>query len=85
MTNETPDGTEITMHALALDWVLLREQKLFLLKLFTKDTFDEMSEFWNNNAGQDVIDGLLGLIDTLQDQAAEQLGEVEVFGPPTET
>jgi hypothetical protein len=55
------------------------------LNLSTKDTFDEMSEFWNNTNGQDAVNGLLGLIDTLQDQAAEQLGEVEVFGPPTET
>jgi hypothetical protein len=64
--------------------LLLREQKLFLLNLPTKDTFDEMSEFWNNTNAQDAVNGLLGLIDTLQDQAAEQLGEGEVFGPLTE-
>ena len=47
------------------DWKLLRKQKTALIK---------------SNINTDVIDGLLSFVDHIQDAAADQIGEKEVFG-----
>lgn len=56
-----------------IDWDELREQKQRLLNAPEVDL-----------EVQDAIDGVIGLIDFLQDAAALRLGETAVFGPPTE-
>ena len=53
-----------------VDWVLLREQKLWLI--------EAMSQL---KSGDELLaDGLLGLLDDIQNQAALTLGEDVVFG-----
>ncbi len=78
--NPDTSGQEITVHGLAVDWPLLRKQKLFLLGLAMADEFEAMRDVWNNNNGQEALDGVIELLDYLQDQAAEQLGDTVVFG-----
>lgn len=54
-----------------VNFKMLREQKLSLLKVI--DIVDKSAEQYDLN-------GVLHLIDYIQDQAAKQLGDVEVFG-----
>lgn len=54
-----------------VNWKLLRKQKLTLIELLNRKV--SLKE-------KDHIDGVLALVDHIQDHAAEQLGEVEVFG-----
>lgn len=52
-----------------MDWALLRVQKTQLIDIASLEPeAEEMSE------------GLLGLLDEIMDQAAEQIGEETVFG-----
>lgn len=57
-----------------VDWRLLRKQKLELLRqldhLHAKGLY----------RSEKTLEGLLHLLDAMQDQAAESLGEVAVFG-----
>jgi hypothetical protein len=53
---------------LDIDFRMLKEQKQSLLAILEKD------------AGDSVLDGIIHVIDSIQDQAAEKLGEVIVFG-----
>jgi len=60
----------------AIDWEQLRRQKLALLEVINDlnengvDTTEEGNE----------LDGLVHLIDAIQDKAAEEIGKEEVFG-----
>jgi len=54
------------------DWKLLREQKLKLISM--------RLSIRPPNDTVDVLDGIVNLIDNIQDQAAEQIGENKVFG-----
>jgi hypothetical protein len=65
--------TKIAMIKLEADWKLLQEQKLELLKVIKKSASRKEDDVANG------LTGLLHLIDGIQDQAAEQLGEDVVF------
>ena len=54
-----------------VDWALLRKQKLRLVEL--ADPHSELG-------GDADLAGIVGLLDAIQDQAAEVLGEQAVFG-----
>ena len=58
-----------------LDWNLLRQQKLLLLELCNKPA--------TTPADRDLLDGIIHLIDGIQDYAVDQgnATEAEVFGP----
>jgi hypothetical protein len=58
----------------SIDWVALRGQKLTIL--------DMLYEGGHNFDTEDMsaLDGILGLIDGLQDNAADLIGSMEVFG-----
>ena len=57
-----------------IDWKLLRKQKLHLLEILN----DEESSI---TAEQHIsIEGIVSLIDSIQDEAAEELSEEKVFG-----
>ena len=58
----------------AVDWKLLRKQKEWLVELLACESIDP--------AGRMLGSGLVHLLDDIQDQAAEQLGEDEVFECP---
>lgn len=73
-------GNEITIHSLNVDWKLIAKQKLLLLEFLLSETPEEFSDVWNNANGQDLIEGIVNLMDSLQDQAADQLGEETIFG-----
>ena len=73
-------GNDITIHALNVDWGLVAAQKLLLLDFLDSQTPEEFADVWNNANGQDLMDGIVNLIDCLQDQAADQLGEEIIFG-----
>lgn len=65
---QTPDPADRALYShlsRTVDWKLLREQKAALAE----------------HAGKDWADGLLGLIDTIQDYAADELGIEGVFEP----
>lgn len=55
-----------------VNWKLLRKQKFTLIQLLNRT--DVIL------AQKNHIDGIIALVDHIQDHAAEQLGEVEVFG-----
>ena len=61
-----------------IDWVLLREQKERLVAL-PWDLRDA-----DLHSLTDAMDGIVHLIDHIQDCAAEELGEDIVFGRPEE-
>jgi hypothetical protein len=56
-----------------LDWELLRAQKLWLLNVADKST---------NPDDQSAVDGILSMMDCIQDEAVENgdATEAEVFG-----
>jgi hypothetical protein len=58
-----------------IDWSLLREQKLWLIHCIDVMSYDN----WKT----ENIEGVLALLDSIQDQAAEILGEEIVFGVKT--
>jgi len=60
---------------LDIDFDLLRRQKELLLQLRVTDTPDYSAEW-----GTDAIEGVISLIDGIQDKAAEIVGEKVVFG-----
>jgi len=64
----------ITVDLGNVDWSLLRKQKLTLLKTAQRRTKTGATEA----AGH--LRGLVHLLDNIQDQAAETLGEEVVFG-----
>ncbi len=57
-----------------VDWKLLREQKYALIDLL--ESIIKRSA----NKNRDVTGGIINLLDDIQDQAAEQIGEEKVFG-----
>jgi hypothetical protein len=57
-----------------VDWKLLRMQKMTLLRAIA-DAGSRLGA-----AGKADLEGILHLIDTIQDQAAKRLGERTVFG-----
>lgn len=61
-----------------VDWELLREQKLDLTQMFS----DLAAKSPSLVELRERLDGVLSLLDDIQDQAAEVLGEDVVFGPP---
>ena len=71
---------EVTVHSLNVDWKLVSKQKALLLDYLDSETPEEFADVWNNANGQDLITGIVNLIDNLQDQAAEELGEEIIFG-----
>jgi hypothetical protein len=75
---------EITIHSLNIDWQLVAKQKLLLLEFLDSETPEEFADVWNNANGQDLIEGIVNLMDSLQDQAAEELGEEIIFGGSSE-
>lgn len=54
-----------------IDWELLREQKAVMLGTM---------RHLKGKVITDVFDGVISLIDDIQDQAAEEIGEKKVFG-----
>jgi hypothetical protein len=70
---------DITIHSLNLDWELVRKQKIVLLDFLDSESPEDFADCWNNSSGQDLVSGVVNLIDALQDQAAEQLGEEIIF------
>ena len=63
-----------------IDWELLKEQKLSLLDLVNKNN-ESLTD-----KQIDALDGIIGLIDSLQDSAVDDYGfeEERVFGKSTE-
>jgi uncharacterized protein YpiB (UPF0302 family) len=61
-----------------IDWVELREQKQTLLKQIDKARDDN-----DEKTTSDLV-GILGLLDYIQDEASNELGEDEVFGKEEE-
>lgn len=59
---------------LNIDWEALREQKTVLLAQI------EVLNHRGLSHQSDHLTGILNLIDAIQDQAAEQIGEEAVFG-----
>ena len=59
---------------LDINWELLRTQK----KQLTHDIWENKE--WGNYARASSLEGILQMIDIIQDQAAEKIGEEEVFG-----
>ena len=80
---------EIAAHATVqvdlskVDWALLRKQKEALITasaaLGKRQPFAALKQL-----DTDAFEGLLNLLDHLQDSAATTLGEETVFGPPQE-
>jgi hypothetical protein len=71
----TPTKTKqaVPIDLYRVDWGLLREQKLTLVNLRENGRY-------GRQMGQD-LQGILHLLDNIQDQAALVLGELAVFGP----
>ncbi len=59
----------VNLMAMTIDWALLREQKQMLFELMRDSPGDAR-----------LLDGLLTLLDEIQDLAAQQLGKETVFG-----
>ena len=57
-----------------VDWVLLRRQKQTLIKQLDR------AKSLKDDTTADDFEGILSLIDCIQDEAAECLGEEAVFG-----
>ena len=62
-----------------IDWKLLREQKMHLLS-----AIDNASNYGDGGNEYQGLLGILHLIDAIQDEMAEDLGEEAVFGLPRE-
>lgn len=56
-----------------MDWALLREQKLALVTMMMGGAHSEEEK--------EALEGIVSLLDTIQDDAARQLGAEAVFGP----
>jgi len=78
--NHNITGNDITIHALNVDWGQMARSKLILLDFLDSETPKEFANVSNSNDGRDLMDGLVNLIDCLQDQAADQIGEEIIFG-----
>ena len=57
-----------------IDWKLLRKQKLHLLEILNNDESNITAE------QHESIEGIVSLIDGIQDEATEELSEESVFG-----
>lgn len=62
-------NTDTVVVSMNVDWDLLRSQKEWLIKMNSGDGLE-----------CDYIEGILGIIDTIQDTGASELGERRVFG-----
>ena len=69
-----------TISVRRIDWDLLRKQKQELLKAI--DNCDQ--QVTNTPETKQALEGILALLDELQDLAAEEMGEEAVFSPPSE-
>jgi hypothetical protein len=58
-----------------IDWKMLSGQKLIILELISRK--NDLTQ-----AEDDVLNGMIHLLDEIQDQAAEQLGSENVFLSP---
>lgn len=65
-------GGVIIMGTFEIDWKALREQKAYLL-----DTIENEDR---SPDGKHPLDGIVEILDALQDRACEYLGEEAVFG-----
>ena len=74
MTEESKKPDNIIVN-LSIDFDLLREQKHELIK-----------KACASGSTNELLDGIISIIDAIQDQAVENngLSEVEVFGPDSE-
>ena len=63
---------------MATDWKLLREQKEHLVEILMDE--DEIIRLRYSPAHKASLDGILHLIDGLQDEAACKIGYTAVFG-----
>lgn len=54
-----------------VDWKLLREQKRTLVKMYSQG---------KNEIKKDTLIGIVCFLDSIQDQAAEKIGSIKVFG-----
>lgn len=63
--------SSVTITFVNVDWDLLREQKGLLLELIGSPVTSKYA---------DAADGIVNLLDFIQDEAAKQLGEEAVFG-----
>lgn len=74
----------VTVDLSNVDWTLLREQKQSLLRVLETITKTVTPEEARAKTGAtettDHLRGLVHLLDHIQDQAAETLGEKVVFG-----
>lgn len=63
-------------YAMDIDWQLLTQQKLHLLELIDADCRapDGLTAFGSYSRGDHPLDGLVAILDSIQDQA-EALGE----------
>ena len=61
-----------------VDWVLLRKQKLMLLEMMNEFSLT----YFNDAEKEGLAEGLINLIDSIQDYAIDELDktEEEVFG-----
>jgi len=60
---------DVNLMNMTIDWALLREQKRMLFEIMRDSPGDAR-----------LLDGLLTLLDEIQDLAAQQLGKDAVFG-----
>ncbi len=76
---KTSDAGIVSVDLSGVDWIMLRKQKeaLVALSLFTLKACSILGIV---NGGESAIEGVLGLLDHVQDQAVEILGEEAVFG-----
>ena len=65
---------------LHIDFDLLREQKAILTALLTSSPFTKDEKAMADEA----IEGILNLLDDIQDQAAKEYEEEAIFGVPDE-
>ena len=72
-------GSDYDALLASVDWELLREQKLELLGVI-KAIPDEGA----SPRTVECLEGILGLLDSIQDEAAKDLGEEAVFGKDVE-
>ena len=76
---QTSDAGTVSVNLSGVDWIMLRKQKetLVALSLFT---LKACSILGIAKGSESAIEGVLGLLDHVQDQAAEILGQEAVFG-----
>ncbi|GEM_PF-5563253 len=63
----------------AMDWELLRKQKEQLVKI-TQESGKSNLPLTLPTEASEAVDGMLNLLDRIQDQAADQIGSMAVFG-----